>query len=280
MAAASSASPAPARAKTYYATGQGNVTGLMIDPQGRLLAGTEPNGILYRITAKDKAFALYDSNLPEIRAVSPNPDGSIYAVALGGSLAKKVQAATGEPDRAAGWHTHRHHQHHRDGRCRRRYQAESARAREAAGDRARRHARRCDRNHAVATDTTPVEKSAIYRINADNTVDTLWSSKEENVYDILPGADGQLYFGTDANGRIYRLHADRKLTLVAQTNEAEATRLLQWNGSLLAATGNMGKIYRLGASGAHGHLRIAGFRCRQRGAMGQAPLAGRQGRGC
>ena len=41
---------------------------------------------------------------------------------------------------------------------------------------------------AVSTDTTPVEKSAIYRINADNTVDTLWSSKEENVYDILPGA--------------------------------------------------------------------------------------------
>ena len=82
-------------------------------------------------------------------------------------------------------------------------------------------------------------------INPDNTIDALWSSKEENVYDILPAADGQLYFGTDANGRIYRLTQDRKLTLVAQTNESEATRLLQWKGSLLAATGNMGKIYRL-----------------------------------
>ena len=82
---------APGKGEPYYATGQGNVTGLMLDQQGRLLAGTEPNGILYRITAKDKAFALYDSNLPEIRAVSPNPDGSVYAVALGGSLAKKVQ---------------------------------------------------------------------------------------------------------------------------------------------------------------------------------------------
>jgi len=105
---------------------------------------------------------------------------------------------------------------------------------------------------AVTADTTPVEKSAIYRINADNTVDTLWSSKEENVYDILTGADGQLYFGTDASGRIYRLTGDRKLTLVAQTNEAEATRLLQWKGALLAATGNMGKIYKLGASGVRG----------------------------
>ena len=70
--AAFSASPGAGKGEEYYATGQSNVTGLMIDQQGRLLAGTEPNGILYRITAKDKAFVLYDSSLPEIRAVSPN----------------------------------------------------------------------------------------------------------------------------------------------------------------------------------------------------------------
>ena len=56
------------------------------------------------------------------------------------------------------------------------------------------------------------------------------------------------------SGRIYRLTQDRKLTLVAQTNEAEATRLLQWKGALLAATGNMGKIYRLGAFRRARHL--------------------------
>ena len=36
----------PGRGEEYYATGQGNVTGLTIDLQGRLLAGTEPNGVL------------------------------------------------------------------------------------------------------------------------------------------------------------------------------------------------------------------------------------------
>ena len=40
----------------YYSTGQSHVTSLAIDAQGRLLAGSEPNGILYRILAKDKAF--------------------------------------------------------------------------------------------------------------------------------------------------------------------------------------------------------------------------------
>jgi WD40 repeat protein len=245
---------APGKGEPYYATGQGNVTGLMIDPQGRLLAGTEPNGILYRITAKDKAFALYDSNLPEIRAVSPNPDGSVYAVALGGSLAKKVQNIqtnqTAQPDGTPTVTTSitvtaAKSQVDAGGEIKPNPPA-PVKPQESAAQPA------VTTTTAVTADNTPVEKSAIYRINADNTVDTLWSSKEENVYDILTGADGQIYFGTDASGRIYRLTQDRKLTLVAQTNESEATRLLQWRGALLAATGNMGKIYRLGAAGARG----------------------------
>jgi hypothetical protein len=93
-------------------------------------------------------------------------------------------------------------------------------------------------------DVSGVEKSAVYRINPDNTVETLWSSKEENVYDLLPWK-GQLLFSTDANGRVYRLSPDRKLTLVAQTNEGEATRLVPSGDSILAATGNMGRVYKL-----------------------------------
>jgi hypothetical protein len=235
----------------YYATGQGNVTGLIIDKQGRLLAGTEPNGILYRITAKDKAFVLYDSSLPEIRAVSPNADGSIYAVALGGSLAKKVQGSqsnqTGQADAVPSVSTSITVTADAGGDIKPPTPVKPPQETAPANA-----APTVSTTTATSTDTAPVEKSAIYRINPDNTVDTLWSSKEENVYDILPGTDGQVYFTTDASGRIYRLSRDSKLTLIAQTNEAEATRLLQWKGSMLAATGNMGKIYRLGASSARG----------------------------
>ena len=92
-----------------------------------------------------------------------------------------------ESDRAAGRHTHRHHQHHRYRRCGRRYQTAPP---APSSRRSPRPRPAVTTTTAVTTDTTPVEKSAIYRINADNTVDTLWSSKEENVYDILTGADG------------------------------------------------------------------------------------------
>jgi len=239
---------AAGKGEVWYSTGQSNVTGLMLDPQGRLLAGTEPNGILYRITAKDKAFALYDSTLPEIRAVAPNADGSVYAVALGGALARKVKAtqsapgATADPNAPADI---------------------SVTVTAAEGDlkpveppKPAATAAPVTTGAVADASAAPanVEKSAIYRINADNTVETLWSSKEENVYDIVASAEagGPITFGTDVNGRVYQLSADRRLTLLAQTNEAEIIRLLSRKGSLLAATGNMGKIYSLGPAGAMG----------------------------
>jgi hypothetical protein len=108
-----------------------------------------------------------------------------------------------------------------------------------------------------------VDKSAVYKINPDDTVETLWSSKEENVYSLVarsaaPGAKqsgDSLYFATDAQGRLYRLGADRKATLMVETNEGEATRLLESPDGLVAATGDMGKLFRLadeaGASGSY-----------------------------
>jgi hypothetical protein len=102
----------------------------------------------------------------------------------------------------------------------------------------------------VTTQFTPVtdssvEKSAVYRINPDNTVETLWSSKEENVYDLL-ALNRELVFSTDDNGRIYSLTPDRRVTLMLETQQGETTRLLSSNNSVVAATGNMGRIFRLG----------------------------------
>lgn len=234
----------------YYATGQANVTSLVADGEGRLLAGTEPNGILYRISARGKAFVLYDSSLPEIRAVAVNADGSILAAGLGGAVAKKVQAT--QPG---------NQNQQQDGAP----AAYSVTVTAAESDIkppevkappiATTPAAAPQPTTQTATavqDVSGVERSAIYRINADNTVDTLFSSKEENVYDILAAAEGAFSFSTDQYGRVYRMTGDHKLTMTAQTNEQEVVRLLQWNGAMLAASANMGRLYRLGPAGSSG----------------------------
>ena len=95
-----------------------------------------------------------------------------------------------------------------------------------------------------------VEKSAIYRISPDKTVETLRSSKDDNVYDlVLDGAN--ILFSTDGQGRIYSLAPDRKTTLYAELGDAEAVRLVKRGSDLLAAQSAPAKLVdlRLGGSG-------------------------------
>jgi sugar lactone lactonase YvrE len=234
---------AAGQGEVYYETGQSHVTCLAFDSAGRLLAGSEPNGVLYRVASKDKAFVLYDANLPEIRSIVPAPDGAIYAAALGGSLSRRnlggAPSTLGVPSSvsvSATSTTITVTDEAAQGGVEIKPKADASKPAAAA-----------PATPPVSTvlDVSGVEKSALYRIDPDNTVETLWSSKEENVYDLLVNGR-QVIFSTDGQGRIYRLNPDRKVTLLSQTNEGETIRLLAAAGGLLAATGDLGKIYRLG----------------------------------
>jgi hypothetical protein len=243
------------KAETYYETGQSHVTALAFDSHDNLLAGTEPNGILYRISARDKAFVLYNANLPEIRSIVPLPDGTIYAAALGGSIANRsVPLTTSLTSPLSVTVT---------------APTTSITVTDSADSQAETEIKpKADTSKAATVQAVQqvssanplaeipgVDKSAVYKINPDATVETLWSSKEENVYSLVARPNGFLYFATDGQGRLYRLGADRKATLMVETNEGEATRLLESPDGLVAATGDMGKVFRLadaaGASGSY-----------------------------
>jgi hypothetical protein len=223
----------------YYETGQSHVTSLAVDAEGRVLAGTEPNGILYRISEKGKAFVLYDANFPEIRAIVPMSDGTIYAAALGGSLMRQLTgagAATPLPSIPGAPVT-----------------SITVTAAEAdAPIKAKPEQAKPPASTPLATfppapmlEVPGVEKSALYQIRPDNSVETLWTSTEENAYDLALDGD-KIMFSTDEQGRVYELAPDRKVTLLTQTGESEATRLLRSGRETLVATSNMGKLYRLG----------------------------------
>lgn len=232
------------KGELYFDSGQAHITSLAVDGQGRLLAGSEPNGMIYRITSREKGFVVYDASLPEIRSILPAADGSLLAVALGGSAMFRAGAAAASQAATAAAATGT---------------AVTSITVEAAAQAGPDLKPKPDTGkQGVVTpplpaaaaippvvDMTGVEKSAVYRIHSDNTVDTLWISKQENAYDLLPvGPD--LYLSTDMQGRIYRLAPDRKAALVAQLNEGEVTRLTLHDGAVLAATADMGKLYRLG----------------------------------
>ncbi len=230
------------KGELYFDTRQSHVTSLTVDPKGALLAGSDPNGILYRITGKDQAFVLYDSPLAEIRDIQIAPDGMIYAAAMGGAASKVSQigaagggdmtmapmmqsiTVTASPLQAG---------------------PQLPKPQGEAGKQQQQPGATPGGAAPQAVSLSGGQKSALLRIAPDNTVETLWTSNEENVYAVLPQPSGVL-FSTDDHGRIYRLELGRQATLVAQTGEEETTRLVPGPEGLLVATSNLGKLYRLG----------------------------------
>ena len=232
------------KGEVYYESGQMHITSLAIDSRGRLLAGSEPNGILYRLTAPKKAFVLYDANLPEVRSILPTSDGSVYVAALGGSMTQRATTqysttTVGGSTVVSAPGTSVTVTDTQAGPDLKNPKADTTKPAASAVQPV------SVQPGATVFDVAGVDKSAVYKIRADNTVETLWTSKDENIYD-LAASDGQLIFSTDAQGRIYRLGTDRKPTLIAQTGEGETTRLLSTTSGIIATTGQMGRVYRLG----------------------------------
>jgi hypothetical protein len=232
----------PNQGTVWYETGQSNITSLALDAQGRLLAGSDPNGIVYRISGSGngaaQAFTLYDADLPEIRALTLAADGSVYAAAMGGSIAKQTTFAAPAPGASAAASS----------------SSTSVTVTTSETDSIATpqtpRAPQQPSTPAMVTAATPVveypgvEKAALYRIGGDNTVEKLWSSTEENLYDVAL-AGTSVYMATDNQGRVYEFTPDRKLRLIVETRESEALRLAANGASVSLATGHVGALYRI-----------------------------------
>lgn len=250
---------AAARGELYYETGQSHITSLAFDREGRLLAGSEPNGILYRLNGTPgKAFVLYQSHLPEIRSILTAQDGTIYASALGGSVARRVGAASSATNVSGVTVTAPATSITVTA------DAQSAMIAPPKPDAPKPASTPPTvASAASASESTGVERSALYRISPDNTVETLWSSKDENIYDVAAEPSGTLLLLTDVQGRIYRIDPRRSgaldsdpLTadagidpaLLAEANESDATRLIATPKGVFAALGSAAKLVRLDAN--------------------------------
>ncbi len=239
------------KGEVWYETGQAHITALAFDSSGALLAGSEPNGNLYRIPAKDRASVVLHSTLPEIREIAVLPEGTILVGALGGGLAQKqaqsaaaaaaamasvppvtttitVTAESAAPSAVA--------------------PAAPAQAGVDLKNPPRAQSAAPDFSQvqpaAAAVEISGVEKSALYRVTPELNVETLWTSKEENLLG-LAVQNGVPFLSTDLRGRVYSVAPNGKSALVVETGEGEATRLLSSAGTLVVATGTQAKLLAL-----------------------------------
>lgn len=249
--------------EVFYETQQSHVVSLAAGPGEDLIAGTEPNGLLYRISRAGRGFVIYDAPQSEIHSLFAAPDGSIYASAMSGPDDGRVrlgpaQPAGGQaPVRATTTITVRADDSPFPGPGGPGDGGGGQQDPQGAGGGA---------GQVTVQGGQPVvvtggprggdgrgPRSALYRVWPDSTVETLWNSPRESVFDVLV-SEQNILFSTDERGRIYELTLDRQVSVLTQTGQGETTRLIPFGNFVLATTANVGKVFRLGT-----HPAAAGF---------------------
>jgi hypothetical protein len=218
-------------ASLLVSTNQTHVISLAVTAQGDLIAGTDSGGLVLRVSPEGKTFALFDTQLREIHALSMAPDGSIYALALSDaaatSRAPSAPVPTSTPTDTSTPST-----------------SVTITAIDESGapltNQQAQTRSRMDVSNA---------RSAVFRILADGATDVVWSSSTVTAFSITPGLQpGTVLIGTSDKGRIYSVTNDGRDTLLLQSTEGQISSLFTRGSQVYAAASNQGKLFNFGAA--------------------------------
>ncbi|HEX8457871.1 MAG TPA: hypothetical protein VF656_11285 [Pyrinomonadaceae bacterium] len=208
-----------------------HVISLAVDKQGQLIAGTDPGGLVLRVSPEGKAFALFDSPLRELHALAVAPDNSIYALALSdaasrGSAPAAVTTTTSSGGNVSGT------------------VVTSVVVEEGAQGTAFAAAQQTP---ARSRNELANARSAVFRIQPDGGMDVLWSSSSVTAFAVAPAPQGGVLIGTSDKGRIYHVTDDGRDTLLIQSSEDQISSFVVRGRETFAASSNQGRLFRFAA---------------------------------
>ena len=212
-------------------TNEANIVSLALDKSGNLIAGTDPSGLVLRISPDGKTFALLDSPAQEMHTLVAMPDGSIYALGINqqGSAQKTTSGGTSTTSSLT---------------------SEGV-IKISTDDDASVSVQALEATSASGGSTTRTKadgaKSSVFRILPDGGSELIWSSTEVIGFALHVQANGGLLVGTGSKGRIYAIAPDRSQTLLIQSPEDQTASILAVGNNLFAASSNLGRLYRIGS---------------------------------
>ena len=160
---------------------------------GAIIAGTDPGGLVLRISPEGKVFTLFDSSQREIRELALGRNDEIYALALAesaGSGATNAAPASGAAAPQAPTSS----------------SSEDGSVTITISD-----LQVIDTSSATPGSSSAggQSKSAVYRLDANGASDTIWDSKESVAFALTADGDGRVLVGTGQKGRIYQAAAGK-----------------------------------------------------------------------
>lgn len=243
--------------KEIFACKQKNLQTVVVDADGTIYAGTDTDGIIYKIEARDGKYvsrALYDAREEEISALALDPAGNLYAATAAGSAGS---------DQARSYLT-------KPGGTRETTTAPtttSAPTTAAAGKKKTSPTTTAAKPNQQPGPRPPVKfpemlggaqgpmsmpspaggkGNAVYRIDRSGFVSEVFRD-QVNINSMI-FEKGKLYLGTGPDGYVFAVDpATEEVTLFAKTEAGYVNALgLTPEDALVLATGNPGRVIQLG----------------------------------
>jgi hypothetical protein len=210
----------PAKAETWFETKEANISALALDKDGNLLAGTSPHGYLYRIEGTNHGFVLFNSGDTEIKQIAVASNGVIYASTFVAGPKSGSSSVSGAGSPSV---------------------SPAAGGGNASDDAARAGARaQTPAGAADKEDVSPAPSGvrssgsassaggpgggepslgAIYRMETNGFCERYWSAPGEAIYSLILLRDGSLLAGTGDKGRIYSISSPKHWQLLQTTSD-------------------------------------------------------------
>lgn len=194
--------------KTYYDSEDTHIVELEWDLDNHLLAGSASEGLLYRISGPEKGFVLYDSPMEEVKSITVDRYGNVFAAILSGS--SNLTNSNGKENSAKG-------------------------------------SQNGSSGQSTVTVSGAQKGSSleVCRIDKENLVETLYTSGEEIAFDLVVRDDGRVLIATGNKGRILAVDRDRFVTVVADSGEEQVTQFVDSSKGFYVAASNLGKVFQL-----------------------------------
>jgi sugar lactone lactonase YvrE len=218
----------------FFKSEETHVRSLALDAGDNLIAGTEPGGLVLRISPAGEGFVLYQMAKKEVTAVAVAGDGTVYAAAVG----IKQAGAGGAPPPASALPP---------------ASITAAITVNPPGTATAAAALRPAAPPPASPGTAGVSGgSEVYRIEPAGNPRRVWSNTQDVVYAIAFDAQGRVLLGAGNKGSIYRIESPTQYTALLTLPVTQITAFQNGpGGRLYAAAGNTGKVYEIGPEVEH-----------------------------
>jgi sugar lactone lactonase YvrE len=210
--------------RVFFKSDEAHARSIVCAPNGDVIVGTEPGGLVIRVNAAGEGFVLYQSTRKEITSLAYNAKGELFVTGAGGKqnapyIAPPPPPMQNPPPPGSTVN-----------------QAQPTQRIAVAPP-----------SSQMPSNINVPGGSEVYRLDRDGAPLKIWSHATEVAYGIAFDAKGTPWIGTGNKGGIYRVDTPYLATLLTTLAPTQVTALATGrDGLVYAATGNVGKVFRLG----------------------------------